>query len=200
MKTTHLPCLLALIVCVSFAPVVAEESDDAETPTALDRTLTLSLKSVTLQQLGDYLNKLTGVQFVIPTELREKKVPDVAFRNVTPIQVAEAIHVSSGHNISFEKFHSEYFARLYRYALTIMRGNEAAAEEIAQETLLRVARHIKPFSREDELLEAKYQKGHSVQEIAAKLGISGQAAESRLARARHRLRVTILKLMNNEPA
>ncbi len=47
------------------------------------------------------------------------------------------------------------------------------------------------------ILEAKYDKGWSIQEIANHHQISEDAAESRLARARQSLRVRVFKMLSN---
>lgn len=46
---------------------------------------------------------------------------------------------------AFRQFHEVYFARLLRYHLVIARGDEDAAREALQETLLRLTRHARRF-------------------------------------------------------
>jgi RNA polymerase sigma-70 factor (ECF subfamily) len=46
---------------------------------------------------------------------------------------------------AFRRFHAAYFDRLLRYHLVIARGDAHEAQEALQETLLRVARHARPF-------------------------------------------------------
>lgn len=50
---------------------------------------------------------------------------------------------------AFREFHGAYFDRLLRYHLVIARGDEHAAQEALQETLLRVARHARTFDNEE---------------------------------------------------
>lgn len=49
------------------------------------------------------------------------------------------------------------------------------------------------------LLEAKYDHGQSVRELAATLGLSEEAAGSRLARARHLLREAVFQRLQQNP-
>ncbi len=51
--------------------------------------------------------------------------------------------------MAYRAFHESYFDRLLRYLLVVTHGNEEAAREALQLTLLRVARHIKAFSDEE---------------------------------------------------
>jgi RNA polymerase sigma-70 factor (ECF subfamily) len=46
---------------------------------------------------------------------------------------------------AFREFHAQYFDRLLRYHLVLARGDEHAAHEALQETLLRVVRHARRF-------------------------------------------------------
>src|SRR5436190_1528005 len=46
---------------------------------------------------------------------------------------------------AFRQFQAAYFDRLLRYHLVIAHGDEHAAQEALQETLLRVARHARRF-------------------------------------------------------
>src|SRR6185436_7281590 len=50
---------------------------------------------------------------------------------------------------AFREFHSLYFSRLLRYHIIIARGDEHAAHEALQETLLRVVRHARRFDDEE---------------------------------------------------
>ena len=49
---------------------------------------------------------------------------------------------------AFRRFHAVYFDRLLRYHLVLARGDEHAAHEALQETLLRVVRHARRFEDE----------------------------------------------------
>ena len=57
--------------------------------------------------------------------------------------------LTGGDEEAFREFHQRYFNRLLRYLLVITRGNEEAAREVLQETYLRVARHARPFEKEE---------------------------------------------------
>lgn len=50
---------------------------------------------------------------------------------------------------AFRQFHTQYFDRLLRYHLMLARGDEHAAQEALQETLLRVVRHARGFESEE---------------------------------------------------
>lgn len=158
------------------------------------------------------------------------------------------------------RVYESYNGRIFRYALVLLHGDEAAAWEVVQTTFTRMARNIRPFSDEhvfwhwiariartaiiddlrksnrhesllgemernlpetpdsdapwlelldralaqldDEyrvILTEKYFSGASIREIAATLSLSEKAAESRLTRARQKLRETMLVLLNHEP-
>jgi RNA polymerase sigma-70 factor, ECF subfamily len=53
-----------------------------------------------------------------------------------------------GDEAAYRTFHETYVRRLSRYLLVITRGNEDAAREALQATLVRVVRHIKVFPDE----------------------------------------------------
>jgi len=50
--------------------------------------------------------------------------------------------------MAWRTFYAAYFNRLWRYLLVVAAGNEDAAREALQATLIRVARHIKIFRDE----------------------------------------------------
>jgi RNA polymerase sigma-70 factor (ECF subfamily) len=50
---------------------------------------------------------------------------------------------------AFREFHARYFDRLYRFLLVVAHGQVHEAQDALQETLLRVARHTRPFEEED---------------------------------------------------
>lgn len=78
-------------------------------------------------------------------------VPHVAGgATALPSLAALTRRMASGAEDAFREFHAGWFPRLFRYAFVLMRGNEAAACDVTQETLLRVVRHIRPFEGEDE--------------------------------------------------
>jgi RNA polymerase sigma-70 factor, ECF subfamily len=49
---------------------------------------------------------------------------------------------------AYRAFYDAYFHRLSRYLLVVTAGDEDAAREVLQATLVRVVRHIKPFADE----------------------------------------------------
>jgi RNA polymerase sigma-70 factor (ECF subfamily) len=57
--------------------------------------------------------------------------------------------LAAGDESAFREFHARYFDRLYRFLLVVTRGDQDAAQEALQQTLLRVARHAREFSDED---------------------------------------------------
>lgn len=54
----------------------------------------------------------------------------------------------AGDQPAFERFFADNFARLYRFALTRLRGDETAAEEIAQATMARAIRKLATYRAE----------------------------------------------------
>jgi RNA polymerase sigma-70 factor (ECF subfamily) len=56
--------------------------------------------------------------------------------------------MAAGDERAFREFHGEYFARLFRYLIVCARGDEEAAREALQETLVRVVRHVRCFHDE----------------------------------------------------
>jgi len=57
--------------------------------------------------------------------------------------------LAAGEDEAFRQFQALYFDRLYRFLLVVARGDETQAREALQETLMRVARHVRPFEGED---------------------------------------------------
>ncbi|HTB63095.1 MAG TPA: sigma-70 family RNA polymerase sigma factor [Opitutales bacterium] len=63
--------------------------------------------------------------------------------------VAALTHrLAKGDEAAFREFHAQYFDRLYQFLLVVARGQEHEAREALQETLVRVARHARPFDDE----------------------------------------------------
>ncbi|MBI2924657.1 MAG: sigma-70 family RNA polymerase sigma factor [Verrucomicrobia bacterium] len=56
--------------------------------------------------------------------------------------------MSRGDEMAYRTFYDLYFNRLLRYLLVVTRGDEDAAREALQQTLLRVVRHVRPFDSE----------------------------------------------------
>ena len=169
--------------------------------------------------------------------------------------------MARGDEDAYREFHGVWFHRLFRYILVLMRGDEHAARDVAQEALLRVVRRIRGFDSEAvfwdwlkclarsaaadhgrksnryrrfldwlsnlpepmvaepgpdvletalasaldglpesdrALLRAKYSERRPVREIAQESGLTEEAVESRLSRARAALRRITLKLLRDE--
>lgn len=56
--------------------------------------------------------------------------------------------MAAGDEAAFAEWHGIYATRLFRYVLVLQRGDEHSAGDVLQETLLRVARHIRSFDEE----------------------------------------------------
>src|SRR5215207_3847862 len=56
--------------------------------------------------------------------------------------------MASGEEAAFEEFHAQFAPRLFRYLLVLHRGDEHAASDVLQETLVRVVRHARRFDEE----------------------------------------------------
>ncbi|HUR60516.1 MAG TPA: sigma-70 family RNA polymerase sigma factor [Opitutaceae bacterium] len=54
-----------------------------------------------------------------------------------------------GDEAAFREFHAQYFDRLYHFLLAVTRGQEHAAQDALQETLLRVVRYAREFETEE---------------------------------------------------
>lgn len=88
------------------------------------------------------------------------RVPEEGVSPLPPLPVTGAGAVTSlpsltrrmatGAEDAFREFHAAWFQRLFRYVFVLMRGDESAACDVTQETLLRVVRHIRGFDGEDE--------------------------------------------------
>jgi RNA polymerase sigma-70 factor (ECF subfamily) len=76
------------------------------------------------------------------TEAREK--PSAAGSGEAAI-AGLTQRMAEGAEEAFREFHAEYFARLSRYVLVLMRADDEAARDVTQETLLRVVRHVRRF-------------------------------------------------------
>lgn len=57
--------------------------------------------------------------------------------------------MARGDEAAFREFYDAYFDRLLRYLFVVTSGNETAAREALQLTLVRVVRHVKPFDEEE---------------------------------------------------
>jgi RNA polymerase sigma factor (sigma-70 family) len=66
-----------------------------------------------------------------------------------PIVAVLTRRLAAGDEAAFREFHAQYFDRLYRFLLVVTRGQEHAAQDALQETLLRVAKHAREFADEE---------------------------------------------------
>ncbi|MGO8699716.1 MAG: RNA polymerase sigma factor [Limisphaerales bacterium] len=57
--------------------------------------------------------------------------------------------MAAGDEEAFRQFHELYFDRLYQFLLGVARGQEQEARDAVQETLVRVARAVRPFESEE---------------------------------------------------
>ena len=53
--------------------------------------------------------------------------------------------MAAGNEDAYREFHGQYFSRLFRYIMICVRGDELAARDAVQDTLLRVVRHVRRF-------------------------------------------------------
>ena len=187
-----------------------------------------------------------------PAAIRAPDIPSLSAR------------LAGGGESAFREFYALYFSRLLRYLLALARGREDLARDALQSTLIRVAKHAKPFETEEafwswltvlarsalvdeqrksarygsflsrwfahrEVIEAvpeadaaarlsesletalaqlpederalvlsKYIDGQSVRDIAAEMGTTEKAVESRLTRLRRKLKDLILENCSHE--
>ena len=56
-----------------------------------------------------------------------------------------------GDEEAYREFFQLYFHRLYAYMLVVTRGNEALARDLVQQTMIKVAKHIRVFEEEEVL-------------------------------------------------
>ena len=81
-----------------------------------------------------------------------KSAREVAIDATSPATIATLTRrIAAGDEDAFREFHGRYFDRLYRFHLVVSRGQEHEAREALQETLVRVARHMREFDSEDAL-------------------------------------------------
>jgi RNA polymerase sigma-70 factor (ECF subfamily) len=69
----------------------------------------------------------------------------------SPDIVELTTRMSKGDEDAYRTFYERYFSRLLRYLLVVTSGHTESAQEALQMTLLRVARHAKPFASEEAL-------------------------------------------------
>ena len=182
--------------------------------------------------------------------------------SAAPTELARLTRLmEQGDEDAYREFFDCYFHRLLAYLLVVTRGNEPLARDLVQQTMIKVARHIRPFDDDavlwrwltllartaaiDEgrkaqrfftfiqrfwqrhpapeskvgqvsieellstefenldpddrkILERKYFAECSIREIADELHITQKAVESKLSRARAKLKTRILAALKNE--
>lgn len=89
----------------------------------------------------------------IPADPRLSRIPTVALElagDATPPAIAVLTRrLGAGDEGAFREFHAAYFDRLHHFLLVVTRGEEHAAQDALQETMLRVVRYVRTFERED---------------------------------------------------
>lgn len=81
---------------------------------------------------------LTGLEAVPPKDITDAT------------GIAELTHrLTAGDEAAFREFHARYFDRTYRFLLVVTRGEEHAAQDALQETMLRVVRYAREFDNEE---------------------------------------------------
>ena len=58
--------------------------------------------------------------------------------------------LARGEEEAFRRLYDVYFLRLYRYLLVAAYGNEVMAQDAVQETMIRVARKVRPMGSEED--------------------------------------------------
>ena len=200
------------------------------------------------------MTDLSASQSLLPmASLLEERTP------ATPLGLLTQ-RMAAGDEAAFAEWHSQYAARLFRYALVLQRGDEHTARDVLQETLVRVANHVRRFDAEDifwdwltklarsvaadhgrkrsryrrfvdlfraqpsepeppeserlaeaietalaqlppaeaDLLRAKYHDQSTQRDLAARLGITEEALESRMRRARTALRTRAFEILRDQ--
>ena len=77
-----------------------------------------------------------------------RSAPSDPGSRATPDPAALTRAMAKGDEMAYRAFYDAYFDRLLRYLLVVARGDEEAAREALQLTLVRVVRHIKVFEAE----------------------------------------------------
>ena len=79
----------------------------------------------------------------------ENPTPDLR-EELAPVEFIPGLtrRMARGEETAFREFHEAYFHRLFRYLLVMSGGHEEMAKDALQATLVRVARHKRPFDSE----------------------------------------------------
>jgi len=75
--------------------------------------------------------------------------PQLASQTAAPDIAVLTAALSRGEEPAFHLFYHRYVPRLLRYLLVLAAGREEVAREVLQQTLMRVARHVKMFDAEE---------------------------------------------------
>ena len=197
--------------------------------------------------------KAPSVELGMPNRAADACVPSAVAQLTTAMR--------RGDEDAYREFFRLYFHRLLAYLIVVTRGDEELARDLLQQTMIKVAKHIRVFDDEavlwrwlallartaavdhgrksqryfgflkrfwnfhtppavDEkerqfenalseqiqllepeerrVLEKKYFDRSSVKEIAAELNLSEKAVESRLSRARAKLKQQLLERLRHE--
>jgi RNA polymerase sigma-70 factor (ECF subfamily) len=88
------------------------------------------------------LSELSASESILPMDDRIAEVAPVS-----PLATLTQ-RMAAGDEAAFAEWHGLYATRLFRYVLVLQRGDEHSAGDVLQETLLRVARHIRRFDED----------------------------------------------------
>ena len=100
-----------------------------------------------------------------------------------------------GDELAFESFFAEYFPRLYRFARVRLGGDEDAAEEVAQTTLIKALAKVHTYRGEAALFTwlcsfagTRLPRGSSARGKAVHLSLTDDSSDTRVDPRRHRAR------------
>lgn len=82
----------------------------------------------------------------------EKETPSRSHEGDLSIDYADlTLRMTRGDEEAFLRFHTVYYSRILRYTYVVTNGNESDALDVAQETFLKVVKHIRPFDSQEKL-------------------------------------------------
>ena len=77
---------------------------------------------------------------------------NLSMTTAAPSNVARLTRLMQrGDEDAYREFFQLYFQRLFAYMLVVTRGNEALARDLVQQTMIKVAKHIRVFEDEEVL-------------------------------------------------
>jgi RNA polymerase sigma-70 factor, ECF subfamily len=88
------------------------------------------------------MRELSTSESILPMPHRLADMPPAS-----PLAILSQ-RMAAGDEAAFAEWHGMYATRLFRYVLVLQRGDEHSAADVLQETLVRVARHIRRFEEE----------------------------------------------------